>query len=211
MKQIAAAIIVVLGITAIIALSSGWLDIGESGHVSWKTPAPRATLDAGDAAAHATMIAQQQSAQMTASAAQSELGATARAAEAQATEQAMVADQAFLDNMATQQAESTAQALQATAEHAASLATSTAAAATATRQAEVRAVTVTAESIQIDIEERIIKKAEAEEALGRFAAYALGTSIVLVLALAAIWSAIILMREIRRGEECKKKVTLLQP
>lgn len=140
-----------------------------------KTPHPTPILSAGNAAAEATRVAQEQSAIMTAEAAIAEQQATTQAGIAQATRQAAEADQAHRDQVAAEKASATISAIQATVEHERFVATATsaaeatrirgiAAACTATREAEIRDVASTAMAIQITVE---AEKARADAETAR--------------------------------------------
>jgi len=155
MKDSGPWIALLLGIVAIACIVMGPRVIIDTAMAKLNIPTPRATatLSAGNAAAEATRVAQEQYAIMTANAAQYEMEATTQAGIVQGTRQAAEANQIHLDQEAAARAESTAQAIQATA-------TRQAAEATGTRQA----VDATAAIVQVTVNagNRVVAAAEAE-------------------------------------------------
>ena len=180
MKDSGPWIALLLGVVAVACIVMGPRTIIDTAIAKLNIPTPQATptLSGPSAAAEATRIAEEQYGIMTAEAAQDALRATTQAGIAQATSQAASAEQVRRAEMATRQAEGTAQVVQATAEHERFVATATSAAeatraqgtaiaATATRQVEQDSMTATSMCIQITVEARTAKETERARIMER--------------------------------------------
>lgn len=219
-------IALLLGIVAIALVVLGPDTIVDTVYVRLNIPTPQATptLSAGNAAAEATRVAQEQYAILTAEAAQSERVATTQAGIVQGTRQAAEANQARLAQEVAEQTEGTAWAVQVTTEHERFVATATSAAEAtraqvtvvarmATRQAEEDSMTATVESrmavatqgaIEREEREKIRKyNSQARKEWGINALFvALIVTLVLITSLPLYLIALLLRQCLRCTERC---------